>query len=647
MDIVTYALLKKRIEGLTPGYTYKGSVASTSALPEDPEQGDLYTVTGEGNAQYVWDGSEWINLSAEIARLNSEITTISEAVDDTTTGLNTKAPVIVENASGSIASFSDGADGMPVKNLVVDVDPVQDLHGYDHPWPAGGGKNKWKPLTSRTVSGVTFTVSDNGKVTLNGTADALILETVQLPSQLAAGTYTMSASNTVQNSGVNLRVATTTSTTAGDLPLTEVNASLTFTVADPIISVVIRVGNGVAVTNLEIFPQIEEGSTATTFAPYSNICPISGHTGANVPRTGKNLLDKANGAKNLYVGAGDKTGTGGTLLCFVAKQGTQYTISMTGGNRTNLYYYDTKSLDDIVSGITLNVVTLSATKPYTFIADHDAVYCYYADTYFQQTVADSCMVELGSTATAYEPYTAVTKQITFPAGAGTVYGATITQYADGSGKMVVDRVKFSTTWGSNQGGASVGNNVRKLFTSTSFVVSNEIADRPKQKCNIAPLLYNYTQDSVHFYATYNSSLSRSEFLVFLPVNTDNDTVIDIICPLATPVEYTLTAEQVGALLTTLKGTNNVWADTGNVELEYCADTEIFVTAEAQTLFACIAPTTEDGATASQAYAQGKYFLRNGQFCKAKTAIASGATFTLGTNYEVTTIADELFSALNS
>ena len=108
-------------------------MASTSALPEDPEQGDLYTVTGEGNAQYVWDGSEWINLSAEIARLNSEITAISEAVNDTTTGLNTKAPVIVENASGSIASFADGADGMPVRNLVVDVDPVQDLHGYGHP----------------------------------------------------------------------------------------------------------------------------------------------------------------------------------------------------------------------------------------------------------------------------------------------------------------------------------------------------------------------------------------------------------------------------------------------------------------------------------------------------------------------------------
>ena len=52
---------------------------------------------------------------------------------------------------------------------------------------------------------------------------------------------------------------------------------------------------------------------------------------------------------------------------------------------------------------------------------------------------------------------------------------------------------------------------------------------------------------------------------------------------------------------------------------------------------------ENGTTASQAYAAGKYFVRNNEFCKAKTSIASGATFTLGTNYEVTTVGAELFT----
>lgn len=50
-----------------------------------------------------------------------------------------------DTASGSVASFPDGADDVPLKSLVVGIEPVQDLHGYDSPWPAGGGKNLLNP----------------------------------------------------------------------------------------------------------------------------------------------------------------------------------------------------------------------------------------------------------------------------------------------------------------------------------------------------------------------------------------------------------------------------------------------------------------------------------------------------------------------
>ena len=43
---------------------------------------------------------------------------------------------------------------------------------------------------------------------------------------------------------------------------------------------------------------------------------------------------------------------------------------------------------------------------------------------------------------------------------------------------------------------------------------------------------------------------------------------------------------------------------------------------------------ENGTTASQAYAVGAYFCRNGELCRAKTAINSGATLTENTNYTV-------------
>ena len=48
---------------------------------------------------------------------------------------------------------------------------------------------------------------------------------------------------------------------------------------------------------------------------------------------------------------------------------------------------------------------------------------------------------------------------------------------------------------------------------------------------------------------------------------------------------------------------------------------------------------ENGAIASRAYAVGEHFYRDGAFCTAKTSIASGATFTLGTNYTAGTVAD--------
>lgn len=46
----------------------------------------------------------------------------------------------------------------------------------------------------------------------------------------------------------------------------------------------------------------------------------------------------------------------------------------------------------------------------------------------------------------------------------------------------------------------------------------------------------------------------------------------------------------------------------------------------------IAPT-EDGATASKAYALGAYFYRGGNICRCLSDISSGATLTLNTNYE--------------
>lgn len=77
MDVVTYALLKKkvgetnaRIDALGTGFNYKGSVASVSALPKGATKGEVYTVNGENNAEYLYDGTAWVRIGED----NSAIT---------------------------------------------------------------------------------------------------------------------------------------------------------------------------------------------------------------------------------------------------------------------------------------------------------------------------------------------------------------------------------------------------------------------------------------------------------------------------------------------------------------------------------------------------------------------------------------------
>ena len=65
MDEVTYAMLNKRIKGMMPNY--KGTVATVSDLPADPEEGDMYIVTGEGNAHYAYNGTTWVAVDPQIA----------------------------------------------------------------------------------------------------------------------------------------------------------------------------------------------------------------------------------------------------------------------------------------------------------------------------------------------------------------------------------------------------------------------------------------------------------------------------------------------------------------------------------------------------------------------------------------------------
>ena len=138
MDIVTYALLNKKltdtsefVEGLASGFTYKGSVATTAGLPSSAKAGDMYTVTSEDNAMYVWDGDEWvqynkgtafkfatISLGTTWTHVTSQIKSQTVTLNGYTPSANTVVDILMDDtvynemlSNGVLEMFVDNTGG--------------------------------------------------------------------------------------------------------------------------------------------------------------------------------------------------------------------------------------------------------------------------------------------------------------------------------------------------------------------------------------------------------------------------------------------------------------------------------------------------------------------------------------------------------
>lgn len=211
----------------------------------------------------------------------------------------------------------DMAHFIPLDNklqkLVVGIDPIQDLHGYDNPWPAGGGVNKFnvediQPFNSNVIVTKTndsFTVTNNNIYYVNPFRGS----TADMTWNLQPGEYTISMETAVS---FNLPVYASTDGTSYSWYNNGINAgqlSRTFTVSaeKPYITIRGQLEANGSVTISKF--QLQSGSTVTAWAPYSNICPISGRSSVNViVSTSTNPLDGT--ITNIALGT---TVYGGTL----------------------------------------------------------------------------------------------------------------------------------------------------------------------------------------------------------------------------------------------------------------------------------------------------------------------------------------------
>ena len=489
------------------------------------------------------------------------------------------------DTSADIMSFHDGADDMPVKELTVGIEPVQDLHGYDNPWPGGGGVNKID-VNQLTSYGTTY------GLTTSFDGDWIVL----------SGEYTIS------NQAASFRIATLNSRSV--FPVTKFKAfpdsntsshmtPNTFGLADGNKTLTINLTNMVQgeTYNLRIKIVGYEGDTApTAWTPYSNICPISGWTGAKVTRTGRNLFDinrvqgtpipstllesprvmetnkwyKGLRADNYYyTGYANCTiennvltvhtftnvnyGIGFPISC---KPNTTYIISaeQTGCNfSVGCYDKDWNFLSRLI-GVTTYVSPLSFTTPnnaeYITVVIGSAVN--------GEGIASNLQLELGSTATSYEPYQGETYDIEFPSEAGTVYGGTLDVV---SGELIVDRayalLNDATKW-------------INITGTLTYRYEQDFSDRKIFNnsyngliCSIVPVINN-----ARFTGRWNGATTY-RFGIYDPDGTWNlegikasatNGEITICYYLATPITYNLTPQEIRTLL----GQNNIWADTGNI-----------------------------------------------------------------------------------
>lgn len=563
----------------------------------------------------------------------------------------------------AIASFDDGADNVPVKALTVGIEPVQDLHGQENPYPAGDGKNLLDidaliTAPSGTMSGYTFKHK---------------LELTLKPNTQ----YTLSTSYDGEGNVMYLNDVYTANVAKKDSPktaTTDSNGALVILLYDR--------------TGIELFEsksvtvQLEEGASATAYAPYENICPITGWTGANVMRTGKNLANitaanevRKNGGTMFTLTYDDNntvtmnTSTTGALTVIweilkVTPNLVGTYLKKSNSGYQSCYFYKTKNND---GSWTVQPTSYRSTDTIIQLTENDVGHAigfgFYNDSGTTKTISD-VQIEFGQTATAFEPFTATTIPITFPNEAGTVYGGEVDVT---NGKLRVEWAKLVL-----DGTQSIsGVNWRPLTNSVGWIYPYSLTqqalngrilcDTLETRATFSELgsidepgiaIYTSTDYGIAVRYSDTALTTKAAINAFLSENP-----LEVVYELAAPTEYTLTAAQVKTLL----AQNNIWADTGNIEhliyysmnnsstLKEYIDDQIdnlhdLVDEELDDLqitLESMITGVEESMTATQNYAIDALFIANGKLYKATSSIASGETIEPTVNCEVTTIEEQL------
>lgn len=267
---------------------------------------------------------------------------------------------------------------------------------------------------NETISGVTFTYQDDGSIILNGTSTKAIAHYNYLTNfKLPAGTYTHSTTNELVT-GLYCSLNNTQETMLNAL---KKQTSWTLESETTYTNYLIYIGSGVTLNNYVITPQIEKGSSATTYEPFVPNSPSPDYPSEikSIPSI-RNLFDEKN---YNYVPYSNVNSTGliisnkdADLRCIYVKVKPNTTYTISANVSRNWVITTTSELPAIGVQGTTRIVTTS--KIYTLTTGSTTQYLILRHdnsgmSETQNYLGVNLQIEEGSVAHDYVPYGAWVK----------------------------------------------------------------------------------------------------------------------------------------------------------------------------------------------------------------------------------------------
>lgn len=509
-------------------------------------------------------------------------------------------------------------------NEMVEFSSVEDL--FEFPFSVEESKNLLpNTMTTQTISGITFTVEDDGTIEASGTSSdytwaAYVNENgISLPagSYVLSGcpsggsstTYRLQAfvgdpsspTLTVNDYGggasfelaaestVKVRMLIKGSIDATFSPMIYAREDITYSEADgDTVSVTDGSDNALVECATNIEP-IQEGSGDPS---PTNIRPISGFTEANVNVVGKNYMCKPVVGVTVSTSTGEISGEPSSqarsastpvLLPITFRNNETYTISYDFDAKNMWFAYnENKEYIGRTVGSAVNQRTISANMFNTNTTGVGGEISYvvirlYVDapSYILQSDIDVAQIQIekGSTATAYEPYNGQTYNVEFTDGTNplTVYGGTLNVV---SGVLVVDSAKITindldVTKSSNANYSfQISGMPRKYGTGVFSIISDSYKSNTTDHSRDSTI---GTLEVTNDFTILCNAGTRTFFIC--DSRFTNNTAeefkaanknVELVYELETPQTYQLTPTEVRSLV----GNNNIWTDTGNTHIKY-------------------------------------------------------------------------------